>query len=370
MEQPIYSVTDFVAVCNQVLDVAMGSVVITGELSNFKVRKGKWLYFDLKDEYSSMRFFGTIYQLQTPIEDGMILTVRGNPQLHPRFGFSVTVQSIQLTGEGTIKKAAQLLEANLRKEGLFDEERKRALPYPPQKIGLITSGESAAYADFIKILASRWGGIDICLYDVQVQGEQAPAQIVRAIEYFNSHANEPEVLVLVRGGGSADDLQAFSTESVTRSVAGSRIPVLVAIGHEVDISLAELAADKRASTPSNAAELLVPDKRSQIEFLHKIHEDLGSDLLNDITRDRERLGSITQTISRSTTNSLDRVRQHLSLTLRALEIMHPKHVLKRGYAIVRQNNTVISSKDALRVNNTVVIQFQDGTVTLERKDDV
>lgn len=370
MEQPVYSVTDFVAVCNQVLDMAMGSVVITGELSNFKVSKGKWLYFDLKDEYSSVRFFGTVYQLQTPVEDGMILTVRGNPQLHPRFGFSVNVQTIQLSGEGTIKKAAQLLEENLRKEGLFDEDRKRSLPYPPQKIGLITSGESAAYADFIKILASRWGGVEIFHYDVQVQGEQAPAQIVRAIDYFNSHANEPDVLVVVRGGGSADDLQAFSTESVTRSVAGSRIPVLVAIGHEVDISLAELAADKRASTPSNAAELLVPDKRNQIDLLQKIHSDLGVGLLGLIAQTKEGLERNVQSISRNIISNLDQARQQILLTHRALEIMHPERVLERGYAIVRQNKMVVSSKDALRADMALEIQFQDGTVIVNKQDTV
>ena len=128
--------------------------------------------------------------------------------------------------------------------------------------------QSAAYADFTKVLAARWGGLSIEVIDVQVQGEPAPRQITAAVDYFNSQAEPPEVLILIRGGGSAEDLAAFSTEQVTRAVAASRVPTLVAIGHEVDVSLAELAADMRASTPSNAAELLVPDRAAS--WLHSI----------------------------------------------------------------------------------------------------
>ena len=261
------TVSEFVAVLNQTLEFAYPNVTVSGELANFRVSKNRWVYFDLKDEESSVKFFGTIYQLPGPLEDGMMLAVSGMPRLHPLYGFSVNVVSIRPVGEGSIKKAAKLLEAKLAGEGLFDLERKRPLPYPPTHIGLITSAESAAYRDFVKVLGARWGGIKISLIDVQVQGEVSPAQLVAAIEQFNQAAEPPEVLVVTRGGGSAEDLQAFSTEQVTRAVAASRIPTLVAIGHEVDISLAELAADQRASTPSNAAELLVPDRRAVLAGL-------------------------------------------------------------------------------------------------------
>src|SRR5690554_6110271 len=144
----VFSVSDFVGVLNQTLEHAYPNVVIVGELANFKVSKNRWVYFDLKDEYASVRFFGTVYNLPGPLEDGMMLQVRGNPRLHPLYGFSVSVQTIQPVGEGSLKKAAALLQAKLTAEGLFEESRKRPLPYPPARIGLITSGESAAYADF------------------------------------------------------------------------------------------------------------------------------------------------------------------------------------------------------------------------------
>jgi len=165
----IYSVTDFVAVFNQTIQYAYPFVVIEGELSSFRVSKGRWVYFDLKDETSNVKFFGNVHQLPGPLEDGMKLRVSGTPQLHPNYGFSITIQSIALAGEGTIKKASQLLEMRLRKEGLFDFARKRALPYPPERIGLIASGDSAAYSDFIKIINARWGGVEINHYGHHLQ---------------------------------------------------------------------------------------------------------------------------------------------------------------------------------------------------------
>ncbi len=174
MELSTYS--DFVALLNQTLEFAYPSVSITGELANFRVSRGRWVYFDLKDNEASVKFFGTVYQLPGPLEDGLLLKVRGQPRLHPLYGFSVNVMSIQPAGEGSLRRAANLLRAKLAAEGLLDESRKRSLPYPPARIGLITSKQSAAYADFIKILDTRWRGVNIDLIDVQVQGEAAPGQ--------------------------------------------------------------------------------------------------------------------------------------------------------------------------------------------------
>ncbi len=243
-QEVVLGVSDFVAVLNQTLDYAYPEVTIIGELANLRVSRGRWLYFDLKDEISTVKFFGTVRQLPGPLEDGMVLRVRGMPRLHHQYGFSVNVVAIQPAGEGTIKRAAQLLQAKLAKEGLFDEARKRQLPYPPARIGLITSRQSAAYADFIKVLGARWRGVEVEVIDVQVQGEAAPEQLVGALKQLNNLAEPPEVAVLIRGGGSAEDLAAYSSESVVRAVAASRVPTLVAIGHETDLSLAELAADQ------------------------------------------------------------------------------------------------------------------------------
>lgn len=195
-EQLVFGVSDFVAYLNQTLEAAYPYVTIEGELSNFKVSRNRWVYFDLKDEGASVRFFGTIYSLPGPLEDGMIVRVSGNPRMHPQYGFSVNVQTITPVGEGSLRRAADLLAAKLQAEGLFAPERKRVLPYPPQRIALITAGNSAAYADFLKIVQARWGGIVVEHFDVQVQGEPAVAQIASAIAAANALSEPPDVLVL------------------------------------------------------------------------------------------------------------------------------------------------------------------------------
>src|SRR5690606_24238390 len=159
-------------------------------------------------------------------------------------------------------------------EGLFAPERKRPIPEMPNTIGVISSQDAAGYQDFIRILEDRWGGVTVKLAHVQVQGEQAPAQIERALEYFNSLSEPADVLVMIRGGGSLEDLWAFNTEPVVRAVAGSRTPIVVGVGHEQDESLADLAADVRAATPTHAAQLVVPDKQALIRQLTHTRERL------------------------------------------------------------------------------------------------
>lgn len=365
----VLGVSDFVAVFNQTIEYAYPSVSVVGELANFRVSKNRWVYFDLKDEYSSVKFFGTVYQLPGPLEDGLMLQVRGTPRLHNQFGFSINVQNIQPVGEGSLKKAAALLEAKLAAEGLFDEERKRPLPYPPKTIGLITSGESAAFHDFIKILDARWGGIDIQLADVQVQGEPATAQITAAIEHFNTSGEPVDVLVITRGGGSAEDLAAFSAEQVTRAVAASRIPTLVAIGHEVDISLAELAADKRASTPSNAAEMLTPDKKHELRVLRDGQKALLV-TLQQRTKDARRV--LYETISEihdSVQLMLRHSNDRLTNRGRLLEAFNPNAALKRGYAIIRsQQGTIVRSGRGVAAGELLDIELTDAVITTEVKE--
>ncbi len=358
-----FSVSEFVALLNQTLDYAYPVVTITGELANFRVSKNRWVYFDLKDDEATVRFFGTIYQLPGPLEDGMVVAVQGNPRLHPQYGFSVTVQSIRPVGEGSIKKAAALLQAKLEAEGLFDVSRKRALPYPPTHIGLVASGESAAYRDFVKILGARWGGLDITHIDVQVQGDVAPAQIVTAIEQFNQLADPPEVLVVTRGGGSAEDLQAFSTEAVTRAVAASRIPTIVAIGHEVDISLAELAADQRASTPSNAAELLVPDRRAILENV-AAHRGQLAQRIDQIVGDAKNGLVAQQELLRSAAGRVvETGRSNLTLKTQLLRAFNPEAAMRRGYALVRVGGMLVYSGVQVGQGAELEVQLVDARVT-------
>lgn len=367
-EPLILGVSEFVAYTNQTLEYAYPSVVIEGELANFKISKGKWVYFDLKDTDASVRFFGTVYMLKHQLEDGMLLRVRGVPRLHPQFGFSLTIQDIALVGEGTIKQAAKLLEEKLAKEGLFEESRKRSLPYPPQHIGLITSTESAAYADFTKIIAARWPALRVTCANVQVQGVSAPEQVIRAITAFNQLPQPPEVLVIIRGGGSAEDLQAFNDETLVRSVAASRIPVLAAIGHEIDVALVERAADKRASTPSNAAELLVPDKQAEHTRFYASAQSLNHSLQRVFQEHAEELQSAQAALTQNVRQRIVQEKKLLGQKQDILAALDPEAALRRGYAIIRKGQEVIRSSTQLKRGDIVELGLQDATATAQIQD--
>ena len=365
MMTPAFTPSEFVAIANQALEFAFPLVEVEGEVLNFKISKNRWVYFDIADEGAKIRCFGTVYMLPAPVEDGMTVRINAAPRLHPQFGFSLNLQTLQFSGEGTIKKASNILATKLEAEGLFAQERKRTLPYPPEKIALITSEESAAYKDFVKVLSARYGGIQIEHADIVVQGESAPGQIVRAIEWFNKQADIADVIVVIRGGGSADDLQAFSSEQVTRAIAASRIPTLVALGHEVDISLAELAADQRASTPSNAAELLVPDRRDIIkrlmgttDNLHDAAQALVQSTNQNIEDQKSQLNNAVEQLLKQGFITLE----HL---VRTLEALSPRSILKRGYAIVRHNNIVLKNAAQLKKYDTIHVQFSKDEVIAE-----
>jgi exodeoxyribonuclease VII large subunit len=367
-EELIFSPAEFVAVLNQTLEYAYPLVAIEGEISSFKVSKNRWVYFDLKDEEASVRFFGTVYSLPGPLEDGMTVRVIGSPRLHARFGFSVNFQSILPVGQGELKKAADLLFKKLEAEGLFAPERKRLLPYLPKKIALITASDSAAAADFSKILNERWGGVEILLADVYVQGEQAPMQIVQAVEHLNQLSEVPEVLVITRGGGSAEDLSAFNDERVVRAVASSRIPTLVAIGHEVDTSLAELAADQRASTPTNAAQILVPDKKHEqvvlstaITSLGQLLKSIHKTLVQDLKTDQDY-------ISQYIKNIFQAEKDRLQTNQRLIKLFDPKAVLKRGYALVSLNGKHLKTLQGVKIKDRINIELSDGKIRAEVKE--
>ncbi|HSX46392.1 MAG TPA: exodeoxyribonuclease VII large subunit [Patescibacteria group bacterium] len=360
MEAPVFSPSEFVAVLNQTLEYAYPSVIVEGELANIRVSRNRWVYFDLKDETASVKCFGTVYVLPGPIEEGMKVRITAAPRLHPLYNFSLNLQSVIPVGEGSLKRAADLLTQKLTKEGLFDEARKRQVPYAPQTVGLITSKESAAYHDFIKILDERWGGVKVLHYDVQVQGEQAITDIVNAVTAMNVLA-EPEVLVITRGGGSADDLAAFNTEQVVRAIAGSRIPTLVAIGHEVDISLAELAADVRASTPSNAAQLLTPDKTHVRQTLKEQQLNLRELVRGLLQRATAELSEHRQTLRHLLEQAYYIAEQTLGRQTDLLEALNPEAALRRGYAVITDKKGVVRSVKQLQVGEDVTLKLADGS---------
>lgn len=363
MQEPEFTVSEFVAVLNQTLDYAYPVVNVVGELTNFRVSRGKWVYFDIKDDEASVKCFGTVFQLPGPLDDGMMVRIAANPRLHPLYNFSLNLQSITPVGEGSLKRAADLLLAKLTAEGLFDPQRKRPVPFAPAHIGLITAKQSAAYADFVKILNERWSGVLVTHRDVQVQGEPAIAEIVNAIEAMNQLAYPPEVLVITRGGGSAEDLAAFNSEQVTRAVAACRIPTIVAIGHESDISLAELAADLRASTPSNAVQLLVPDKAAVLSTLKQQRREMHDIVVAYVQTAQRDLKENAQTIQHMAEQAYLAAANTLARQTDLLEALNPQTVLKRGYAVVRLHTgkKFIKSVKGLKKGDDITIGWQDGS---------
>lgn len=335
MENVPLQVSEAIALINQTLEYAYPTIVVEGEVASFKVNKNQYVFFDIKDAQGSLGCFMTVYQLRIPLEDGMKVRVVAQPKLTPWGKFSLTVRDVRPVGEGSLKRAFELLKKKLEAEGLFAPERKRPLPPIPHRIGVISSTEAAGYADFIKILNDRWCGLDVIVANTQVQGEAAPRQIVRAIEHFNTMAEPVEALVIVRGGGSADDLSAFNDEPLVRAIAASRIPTLVGVGHEVDVSLADLAADVRAATPSNAAQLLVPDRTQVLQTVNQSTARMIQALQRRIERTREtvvvRERRMMERLEWAWQRDTRRAR-HLQLVLGQLD---PRQALKRGYAIVR-----------------------------------
>jgi exodeoxyribonuclease VII large subunit len=376
------TVSEFNSLLNQTLSFAYPEVIVEGEVSSFKVNQGKWVFFDLKDEDSLVGCFITIYQLKTELEDGMLIRVKATPQLTKWGKFSLTVKEVELAGEGSVKRAFEMLKAKFEKEGLFEQDRKRQLPQYPQKIALITSNQAAAYNDFLTIINDRWAGLEIEHIQVQVQGPSAPLQIAEAIDYLNELKGY-DALVIIRGGGSAEDLQAFNTEEVVRAVYGSRIPTLVAIGHEDDVSLAELAADIRGATPTDAARRLVPDK---LELISKIKSDQlrnYSAIESILLKTRQHLNGFYHSLEVRINNlrfdsaelyarttgaiqrALEQYSSQINLQKKLLYGLDPSAILSRGYSIVRLNGTVIKSAEEYKAGDELMIQLHQGQITIK-----
>jgi exodeoxyribonuclease VII large subunit len=406
MNPQVISVTEFVSIINETLAFAYPQVVVEGEISSFKINQGKFVFFDLKDEANVLSCFMMVHQLKMPLEDGMKVRVAGTPKITKFSKFSLTVKAVELAGEGALRRAMELLKKKLEQEGLFDPARKRPIPRFPRRLGLITSGASAAYADFIKILDTRWSGVEVLLADVSVQGAAAPDQIVGALEYFNQLAPPADVLVLIRGGGSLEDLSAFSTEPVARAVAASRTPIIVGVGHEVDFSLADYAADLRAATPTDAARLVVPDRHeveAGVDHLsgrinHALSRALdGRRTLVDrhinrlegyLRHPRERVIALESRLWRSLDRlshqarsnlqtvaaaehrlgSFERIlladrRQRIAGLTRLLRGFDPQAVLGRGYAIVRHGSHIVRDPTAVKPGDHIDVQLAKGALT-------
>jgi exodeoxyribonuclease VII large subunit len=384
----VLHVSEFLEIVNGVLRETLGAevVAVEGEVSGYRVSQGQWVSFDLKDEKALVNVFLPLWNLNVPMEDGIRVRVFGLPRVYPKYGkFSLSADRIELAGEGALKKALALLRLKLEKEGLFDPSRKRSLPRFPTKIALIASRESAAYGDFIRIVGERWGGLEIDLYHVLVQGEKAPKEIVEAIEYANElslrankHTSEAisgrqeiaasqtprndkpyDVLVITRGGGSLEELMAFNDERVARAVHASKIPTLVAIGHERDLTFAEEAADVRGSTPTDCARRLVPDRKDVAYELISVLNSIETDTLQIVEQAQVLLDRSLLAVSQWLRVLSERLESHR----RVLLSCDPRKVLARGYAIVKDRaGKIVSSAKKIQKGDELQITVKDGTI--------
>jgi exodeoxyribonuclease VII, large subunit len=355
----IYSVSDFIATSNDIFEKSFPSVLIEGEISSFKVNQNKFVFFDLKDEESVLGCFMTVWQLRFPLEDGMKVIAQVKPKLTNWGKFSLTVEKITPKGEGSLKKSLEILKEKLTREGLFDESRKRRIPQDLQKVVVISSTQAAGYADFIKIINERWGGLKIIVAHTQVQGMVASDQIIRAIDFLNSQSELPDVIAIIRGGGSADDLAVFNDEKLVRAVANSRVPIITGIGHEIDQSLCDLAADFAASTPSNVAQILTPNKFDEMRFLRSKILRTNDLLLSKIAELKKTNREKNQEIrDRILQNILDQKRE-IQAKKRILESYNPQNILAKGYALI--SGEIATGKE-------ITIKTIDKTITAEVKN--
>ena len=355
----IYSVSDFIATSNDIFEKSFPSVLIEGEISSFKVNQNKFVFFDLKDEESVLGCFMTVWQLRFPREDGMKVIAQVKPKLTNWGKFSLTVEKITPKGEGSLKKSLEILKEKLTREGLFDESRKRRIPQDLQKVAVISSTQAAGYADFMKIINERWGGLKIVVAHTQVQGMAASDQIIRAIDFLNSQSELPDVIAIIRGGGSADDLAVFNDEKLVRAVANSRVPIITGIGHEIDQSLCDLAADFAASTPSNVAQILTPNKFDEMRFLRSKILRTNDLLLSKIAELKKANREKNQEIrDRILQNILDQKRE-IQAKKRILESYNAQNILAKGYALI--SGEIATGKE-------IMIKTIDKTITAEVKN--
>ncbi len=378
------TVTAFIQYLNETFRAIWDAeqVALEGEVTGYRLSGGQWMNFDLKDDQSLVSIFLPAAKCRLPIQDGMRVRIYGWPRIYPKYGkFSFSADRIELVGEGALQKALALLRQKFEAEGLFDPSRKRTLVRFPKRIALIASRESAAYGDFIRILNERWAGLEIDLYHVLVQGERAPPDIIKAFKRAQKrHLETPyDAVVMTRGGGSLEELMSFNDEGVVRAVFGCKIPTMVAIGHERDLTFAEEVADIRGSTPTDCARRLVPDKADILYELAQHEEGITSALESALARYIDRIDRVVlhaehwmdQLVARAI-NLVDRIdrdlivwfarwQDRLTTLSRLLESYNPTAVLKRGYALVYDRHDRACPESAmLESGANVTIQWRDG----------
>ena len=377
-------------------DDVLRSVYIKGEISNFTNHyKTGHFYFSLKDAGGAVRavmFRSSASKLKFMPENGMRVILGGRVSVFPRDGqYQIYAETMEPDGIGSLYIAYEQLKAKLEKEGLFAEFRKKPLPKMPKRIGIVTSPTGAAIRDMIHILGRRFPAAEIVLYPALVQGEAAPASIIRGIQYFNSK-KDVDVLIVGRGGGSIEDLWAFNNENLVRTIAASEIPVISAVGHETDFTLCDFVADMRAPTPSAAAEIAVPDTAELLHRVSRTEERLSLAVFRNIEANRAHLKRLASARSMtSPMNVIDDKRMALAMEEQRLagrmealiakkragfirdtaklDALNPLAVIARGYsAIFDENGALIKSVSQTKEGDALSFMVTDGKIRAEVKE--
>jgi len=388
----IFSVHDLTRYIKTLLERerTLQGVLVRGEISNLKYHSSGHVYFTLKDEASELRsvmWRDRVRELTVRLEEGMKVVAEGNITVYERSGqYQLSVFNVQAEGVGNLYLAFEQLKRKLEMEGLFDRARKRPLPFPPRRIALLCSPTGSVLHDFITISTRRWAGRRILLIPTVVQGVPAPASIRHALTLAAATPGV-DVIVLARGGGSFEDLACFNDENVARAIVNSPVPVVSAIGHETDFTIADFVADLRAPTPSAAAELVVPDLQGIDEYLSTMRRRLRVRVhgrLDAARRDLDRLryhpalrgprtvvqdrrqtiDLLSERLATRLKTRLDRVTHSLAALEGRLSALDPRGVLQRGYALVTRpaDGTLLSSVRLATAEAELTIQFYDGTL--------
>ena len=363
-------------------------ISVRGEISNFKQYPSGHCYFTLKDTNSALKcvmFRSRAQYLRFLPQNGMQVVAGGSIAVYERDGvYQLYVDSLIPEGTGDLALAFEQLKEKLAAEGLFDPARKQPLPAFPKKIGVVTSSAGAVLRDIYRVSKRRWPGIQLVLYPVQVQGEGAAEQIARGIDFF-AEEYAVDVIIAGRGGGSMEDLWAFNEEPVVRAIAACPVPLISAVGHETDFTLADFAADVRAATPSQAAELAVPDRSEvmrQVENLtgqltRQVQRELAlrrqrlEGLLNSrvmrepqsmLAERRQRLDFLLAGLQRTAKVELQSKQHKLGLILNRLAAINPVAVMGRGYGIVTKQDKLVSSIQTVEIDDELQLTFTDGHV--------
>jgi len=402
-DDPVLSVTELTRGLSGLVEEHYNDVWVEGELSDFTRAASGHCYFTLKDEDAQIRCVMwkhlTQYVYFEP-EEGMQVRINGHASVYERRGdLQIQAQAMRQAGKGAQQKAFEELKQKLREEGLFDAERKQPLPAFPETIGVVTSGQGAAIHDIRTGLVRRFPPAQVVLCPVKVQGLDAPQAIADAIAAFNDLPPDdaqrpdqkeevvagprPDLLIVGRGGGSTEDLWAFNEEVVARAISASALPVVSAVGHESDVTIADLVADERAATPSTAAEIVVPDRRDVAERVRALHDRLRTQvarrlqearqhvdaLLNSrafhaparrLEQHQQHLDTLVDRLTRSGDRLLEQAHTRLDRLRDRLQAMDPEQPLRRGYVHLTRDGTPVQSVDAVDDGDRVRLHFQDG----------